>query len=213
MDIKEFETKIFHGLSQFFEAESFAMLIDKKQFRKTTSIGFANVIFILLDYENDTWADVHIGIRNNQIEQIAQQFLNINLDDFQTDVNTLVISIGKYHNNKYFRYKLTDDEELHQICSSVKDFMLSEGFSFLHENQDLQHIDHLINATYHQTNKYVYNQIHRCFKGLICAKLTANSRYTLIKESYKNYINQNGSLPEQESFDRLINYLYYYNPN
>ncbi len=49
MSIKTTEAKLYYALYDFFEAEGFRLLIDKKQFRKSTPAGFVNIIF---QYQN-----------------------------------------------------------------------------------------------------------------------------------------------------------------
>ena len=125
MSLKTTEAKIYYALYDFFEAEGFRLLMDKKQFRKNTVAGFTNIIFSVSEYEKEeAWVEVHIGCRNDQVEQIAQQFLNPSLIDFREDINTLIISTGKYNDVKYFRYKIQNDDDLTDACESIKDFMI-----------------------------------------------------------------------------------------
>lgn len=215
MSIKTTEAKLYYALYDFFEAEGFRLLMDKKQFRKSTPAGFVNIIFSVSEYEKDkdTWVEVHIGCRNDQIEQIAQQFLNINLVDFRADVNTLIISTGKYNDVKYFRYKIQNDDDLTDTCEAIKEFMVYSGFSFLNSSTKLSDIDRIFNSLPHKPSKYVYNQIHRCYKGLIAAKLADNPQYTHTEAVYRNYLTKFASKAELSNFERLVTYLQYYGNN
>lgn len=215
MSLKITEAKIYDALYSFFLNEGFELLIEKKQFRKITPTGFINVIFSISEYEKDSdvWVEVHIGGRNHQIEQIAQQFLNVNLMDFRADANTVVISTGKYNDVKYFRYKIHDSDDLHEACASIRNFMNTTGLGFLKKVSQLSEINRLLNRTPTQPSKYLYNQIHRCFKGLIAAKLTENPRYLQLIETYRKYVHQNGTETELQNYERLVAYLQYYSAN
>jgi hypothetical protein len=215
MSIKTTEAKLYHALYDFFEAEGFRLLIDKKQFRKSTPTGFVNIIFSVSEYEkdNDAWVEVHIGCRNDQIEQVAQQFLNVNLVDFRGDVNTLIISTGKFNDVKYFRYKIQNEDDLGDACESIVEFMTFSGFGFLNSVTKLSDIDRIFNSTPHKPSKYLYNQVHRSFKGLIAAKFNNNPRYQQLEEIYRDYLIKFANETEVSNFERLATYLKYYNNN
>ena len=215
MSIKTTEAKLYYALYDFFESAEFHLLMDKKQFRKNTPSGFVNVIFSVSEYQKDAdaWVEVHVGCRNDQIEQIAQQFLNANLIDFRADVNTLIISTGNYNNVKYFRYKIQNDEDLNDACDSIMEFMNLSGFSFLNSVTKLSDIDQILNGQAHKPSKYLYNQVHRCYKGLIAAKLNDNPRYTQIATTYQNYLTKFANETELSNFERLVTYLQYYGNN
>lgn len=215
MSIKTTEAKLYYALYDFFEAEGFRLLMDKKQFRKSTPAGFVNIIFSVSEYEKDTdaWVEVHIGCRNDQIEQIAQQFLNVNLVDFRADVNTLIISTGKYNDVKYFRYKIQNDDDLADTCDAIKEFMTYSGFSFLNSVIKLSDIDRILNSFPHKPSKYLYNQIHRCYKGLIAAKLNDSPRYQQLEDIYRDYLGKFANETEFQNYERLTTYLKYYSNN
>lgn len=215
MSIKTTEAKLYYALYDFFEAEGFRLHMNKKQFRKSTPAGFVNIIFSVSEYEKDkdAWVEVHIGCRNDQIEQIAQQFLNVNLVEFRADVNTLIISTGKYNDVKYFRYKIQNDEDLADTCEAIKEFMIYSGFSFLNSVTKLSDIDRVLNSVPHKPSNYLYNQTHRCFKGLIAAKLNNNPRYQRLEDTYRDYLTKFANETELHNFDRLTAYLQYYGNN
>ncbi|MFN4145933.1 MAG: hypothetical protein ACK4GN_08935 [Runella sp.] len=215
MSLKSTEAKLYHALYDFFDQEGYSLLIDKKQFRKTVSAGFVNVIFSVSEYhyDNDAWVEVHIGCRNDQIEQIAQQFLKVNLNDFRPDANTLIISIGRYNEVKYFRYKIQSEEDLVDTCEAIKEFMKVSGFPFLQTVCHLDEIDRLLNTHPNRPCKFLYNQIHRCFKGAIAARLTDNPHYQGIGDIYNIYVHKFGNEQEQLSYEQLLHFLQYYSAN
>lgn len=215
MSLKTTEAKLYYALYDFFEAEGFRLLMDKKQFRKNTPAGFTNIIFSVSEYEkeNDAWIEVHIGCRNDQVEQIAQQFLNANLVDFRSDVNTIIISTGKYNDVNYFRYKIQNDEDLTDACESIKEFMQLSGFGFLASISHVGDIDRILNLMPQKSSKYLYNQVHRCFKGIVAAKLNNSPQFDRLIEIYRSYLSKFGNDVERANYDRLVAYLKYYGNN
>jgi hypothetical protein len=213
MLVKPFETALYEKLRLFFEKQSFELMADKKQFRKVTPTGFQNVIFTASSYDDEVWLEVNFGCRNNQIEQIAQQFLG-NTRDYWTDSNTIVISIGKYNDAKYFRYKIMTEPDVEDVCDIVKDFLLQDGFPFIKESDNLISLSELLNKNIHKPCKYVYNQVHRSFKGIISAKLVHDENFLDIADKHRNNLVKIGATPEELlTFERLLSFLLYLSVN
>lgn len=208
-----FETSLYLHLAQFFEAHGYDLLPEKKQFRRTTATGFLNVILSPAFYEDETWLEVNFGCRNEQVEQIAQQFLN-NLLDFRSDANTLIISLGKFNDLKYFRYKLHTPDDLPDVTADIQSFFGTTGFAFLESIGSLPQLDRLLNGQPHQPCKYVYNQIHRCYKGLIVARLNHNAHFDGLVDSYRHLLVRLTHNPHESlNFERLVAYLHHYSAN
>lgn len=213
MDIQGLEAKLFKNLHDFFQRNGFQWLPDLKQFRKTTIIGFENVIFSFSPYENELWIDVHFGNRHDRLELIAQQFLN-NRIDFREDANTLLTTIGRFRQRSYFRYKVKDTEELDAAGRDILLFFEEKGFAFFDLTRSLVEIDYIINDLPGQLCPYIYNNVHRCFKGLIAARLSGNSELDSLYVEYGSQLKK--SLVDSEtrdSFDKLFSYLAYYSEN
>lgn len=213
MTTTPFETNLFEALTPFFQEHSFVLLPDKKQYRRTTPIGFQNIILSPSFYGNETILEVNFGCRNNQIEQIAQQFLN-NIPDFRTEANTLILSIGKFNGFQYFRYKIHSEDDISDICSQIEQFFVTKGFEFLEKSGSLSALDRLLNEYPAQPCQYLYNQTHRCYKGLIAARLDYNPYFDGLIDSYRHLlIRQTQNPHEQLHFERLISYLHHYSAN
>jgi hypothetical protein len=213
MSITPFEHDLYERLSPFFERHGYALLAEKKQFRQTTSTGFRNVILSPAFYGTDTWLDVNFGCRNEQIEQIAQQFLN-NLPDFRPDANTLIVSVGKFNDVKYFRYKIAAPDDLPDVCDAIRLFFDDAGFDFLTTVFALPTLDRVLNQQPALPCKFVYNQIHRCYKGLIAARLNHHPQLPGLIETYRLSLNRQTQNPhELANFERLIGYLQHYSAN
>ena len=214
MSVNATEAKLYQALHDFFAEQGYELLMDKKQFRKNTATGFVNVIFSVTQYaENDAWIEVHLGCRNQHIEQIAQQFLTDNLLDFRDEANTLIISIGKYNKVKYFRYKIQSDEDIQITTDSIKDFLQTTGFGFLESIKTLADVEKTINAYPSNPCPFLYNQTHRCFKGIIAAKLNSNKHLQGLTNCYVSYLEKFGRGEDCARFQRLLAYLQHYSAN
>ncbi|WP_019986586.1 hypothetical protein [Rudanella lutea] len=213
MILTPFEIDLYRHLSPFFTAQGFTLMAEKKQYRKTTATGFQNVILSPAFYGDETWLEVNLGTRNEQIEQIGQQFLN-NLPDFRPDANTLILSIGKLQGLPYFRYKIASDAQLADTCRTIEAFMTESGFSFLQSAESLSGIDTLLNESPGQPSRYVYNQTHRCYKAIIAARLTNNPHFDGLIDRYRHQLNVQTRNPyEQLNFERLVAFLLHYSMN
>jgi hypothetical protein len=213
MLIKPFESDIYENLRLFFDLQGYVLMPDKKQFRKSTNTGFHNVIFTTTAYENEVWLEVNFGCRNHQLEQIAQQFLG-NTRDFWGDSNSLVISIGKFNNAKYFRYKMASTADVLDVCEEVKDFLLTQGFEFLKNSDSLPVLHEIYNKTPTKPCKFLYNQVHRCFKGIITAKLIYSEDFLDLADTHRNNLIKIGANHEELlTYERLLSYLLYLSVN
>lgn len=213
MTITPFETQLYQQLLPFFTDQAYELLPEKKQFRKLTTTGFQNVIISPAYYGTETWLDVNFGCRNEQVEQIAQQFLN-NLTDFRPDANTIITSVGKFTDQPYFRYKVGTPDELIPVCDAIKAFFTTDGFAFLEQACSLPTLDRLFNQFPYQPSPYIYNQTHRCYKGLIAARLNHNPLLAGLTDSYRHGLLRQTQNPyEQLNFERLVTYLQHYSAN
>ena len=213
MTLTPFETNLYYRLTPFFSSHQYALLAERRQYRRMTGSGFQNVILSPAFYGDETMLDVNFGCRNEQVEQIAQQFLN-NLTDYRPDANTLIISIGKFNGLQYFRYKIHSDDELADACGQIEDFFTDRGFDFLEASCALPTLDQLLNEDPGTPSFYVYNQTHRCYKGLIAARLNHNPHFDGLVDSYRHLLIRQTQNPyEQLHFERLIRYLQHYSPN
>ena len=213
MTLTPFETNLYQYLTPFFEQRRYRLLPERKQYRRITDFGFQNVILSPAYYGDETMLEVNFGCRNEQVEQIAQQFLN-NLTDYRPDANTLIISIGKFEGLQYFRYKIHSDDELAQTCGQIEEFFETKGFDFLKASCTLATLDRLLNEYPALPSLYVYNQTHRCYKGLVAARLNHNPQFDTLFDSYRQLLIRQTQNPyEQLHFERLVGYLQHYSAN
>lgn len=213
MTLTPFETSLYQQLTPFFGRHQYVLLPERKQYRRITDAGFQNVILSPAFYGDETMLEVNFGCRNEQVEQIAQQFLN-NLPDYRPNANTLILSIGKFNGLHYFRYKIHSEDELIDTCDHIQEFFNEKGFDFLDMSCSLLTLDRLLNEQPGLPSIYVYNQTHRCYKGLIVARLNHNPQFDALTDSYRQLLVRQTQNPyEQLHFERLIAYLQHYSPN
>lgn len=196
MTLTPFETSLHQHLTPFFRAREYVLLPERKQYRRLTDSEFQNVILSPAYYGDEIMLEVNFGCRN---EQIAQQFLN-NLVDYRPDANTVLISIGKFNGLHYFRHKIQSDDELRATCSQVEDFFLNQGFNFFQMAGALTALDQLLNEHPSQPCRYVYNQTHRCYKGLIAARLNHNPQFHELIDSYRHLLIRRTQNPTTTAF-------------
>lgn len=213
MTLTPFETSLYRQLASFFDKHDFVLLPEKKQFRKVTSTGFQNIILSASYYGPTTLLDVNFGGRNEQVEQIAQQFLPT-LTDFRPDANTLLISIGKYKQVNPPRYIIRTDSELGTVCTQITEFFTETGFELIDRSMSLGTLDSILNENPVLPCPFVYNQTFRCYKGLTVASLTHNPHFLGLIDLYHHQLSRQGqNAYEAMNFDRLVTYLQHYSAN
>lgn len=212
MTITALETNLYQRLTPFFADHGYTLLTGKKQFRRISTSGFQNVILSSV-FGPDTLLAVNFGCRHEHIEQIAQQFLN-NPSHLWADANTLLVSTGRFSGSPSFRYTIHSEAELPDVCDQIERFFDRRGFDFLSTDSTLAQLDQLLNEFPDQPCPYVYNQTHRCYKGLIAARLNHNPRFDSLIDQYRQLLVRQTQDPyEQLYFERLIAYLHHYSAN
>ena len=212
MILSKFEVKLYQRMEFFFQSHGFDLLSEQKQFRKTTQNGFQNIIFSVSETQKECWIEVNFGVRYEFIEQIAQQFLN-NALGYRPSANTLVISVGKFLDLKYFRFKVTNEDDLGKTLNEIEDIFEKKGFDFLEKANNLSFIEETLNDSPAQSCRYLYNQVHRCFKGIIAAKLADNQNFATIINIYRHFLLKNGTDQDLMNYERLVSFLNHYNAN
>jgi hypothetical protein len=208
--IKLLQKKLYSSLTPFFEQHGFELLTEKQQFRKMTPTGFQNVIFTTTQDGNDAWLEVHVGVRHQEVEHIAQQFLS-NEPAYWQDANTLVVSIGQYNKTKYFGYRISNDEDIQLTTIAIEQFMTIQGLSFMEHYSSIVSLHHIFNKLPYSPCPYLYNQVHRCFKGIVVAKLINEEDFITALNCYLVQMPKlNATKREIKLFDRMSDFLLHY---
>lgn len=213
MTVKNYEALLHQQLAPLLEHEGFTLLPALKQFRKPTMAGFVNIIVSFSAYQHETWLEVHLGNRIDEVEKLAQQYLN-NLTDYRSECNTLIVSVGRLKHLRYFRYRICTPDDLNDAADNIRQFMLAEGLPFLNELTHLKKTEKLLNKNPQKTCPYLYNQVHRCFKGAIAACLVQSPRLEQLLEMYRHGLKVRGAPAlVQQRYAKLAELLPVYSLN
>lgn len=213
MQLKNLETSLYQQLKEYFSLHAFKLLPEYKQFRKDTDIGFQNIIISVTKYDKEIIVEVNIGVRVNLVEDFAQQFLDVPIE-YRQHANTIITSIGKLSNTKYLRYKIENEEDVNTCYEAIRDFMHEQGFAFLDYACRLANLDVLLNEKPHKASTHVYNQTHRCFKGIIVAKLNNNPLFFELIDKHQQALEKlKVGEVEMEKYMKLVNFLLYLSLN
>lgn len=207
------EQQLYKQLQPVFNTEGYVAIPDKKQFRKPGRSGFKNIIFSMSGDEEEQIINVHIGLRFDLVEELVCQFLNIP-ESVEKESNTVIASLSRFHRLPYHRFIVTDDSSLQQTCEQIERFMKHKGFRFLNAFEKLKRIDAVVNRKPALSCPYMYNQIHRCFKGITIARLLHRTDFEQLVTIYSNYLYSQWA-PRHliENFEKLVNYLRHFSLN
>ncbi|TAD95634.1 MAG: hypothetical protein EAZ97_15155 [Bacteroidetes bacterium] len=214
--METFEQKMYANLAPLLQKERFSLHSKLKQFRRKTSFGFQNIVFSVHQQNEQYYIDVNLGVRFDMVEQISQQFLDI-CPSFRPESTTMMISVKKLVENKYLEYKINqqnEKQELEIFINQIHDFMLKKGYDFLQEISQIKNADEMLNAFPCQNTPYLYDQVQRCFKALIIARMCNRNLFIPLLETYYEHL-QNLETPEKMicNYDRLANYLLHFSFN
>ena len=202
-----FELTLFEQLDTFFAEYDFVLLPERRQFRRPTATGFQNVIVSVSPQPQEHWVEINFGLRHAAIEQQAQQFLDVPAE-FRPDANTLVISIGQFNHLRYFQYKIQNQDDLRDAAEQIRQFFEHQGFTFLNQASTLAFLEKTFNAYPAEPCRFVYNQVHRCFKGIVAARLAGNPRFADLVNRYRSLLPVYGATEADEAaFSRLADFL------
>ncbi|MDX2301299.1 MAG: hypothetical protein NW226_00810 [Microscillaceae bacterium] len=202
-----FEASLLIALSHNFYEHGFDLVLEKKQFRKKNASGFQCIIPSVSVYQQVAYIEIHLGLRHQAVEELLVQFSNHPLE-YQSDTCTVLVSIGKLLNRKYFRYKAHTEADIRRIGEDIQKFMDEQGLHFLQEASKIMVLDSLLNAEPEISNIYCYNHFHRCLRGIILAKMTQNPDFERLGRIYKqNLLRHHVPLEQSRNFDKLLNFL------
>lgn len=207
------EQQLYKQLQPVFNAQGYEAIPAKKQFRKSNGSGFKNIIFSMSGDEEEQIINVHMGLRFDLVEDLVCQFLDIPASK-EKESNTIIASLSRFHRLPYHRFIITDDSSLQHTCEQIAGFMQHKGFRFLNACEKLKRIDAVVNRKPALSCPYMYNQIHRCFKGITIARLLHRTDFEQLVTIYSNYLYSQWA-PRHliENFDKLANYLRHFSFN
>lgn len=184
-----------------------------KEFRKSTPGGFKSVMFSFGSNEGEQVLNVHLGLRFNIVESLVSQFLRED-GDHPEGQHTIVASLHRFNHPPLPKLVLTDESSLQLACKQIREFMQKKGFRFLNTFDKLKRIDACLNREPFLPSPYIQNQIHRCFKAIIMARLLQRTNFEALCAVYQNSLqNQKTSEKVLENYQKLVTYLRYFSFN
>lgn len=204
---------IVHALQPYLAPKGFLYLPKWEQYRKPTPSGFQSVIVALAPYEDLSLLEVHLGIRQDSVENLAYPFTN-GLMGFQDNNMTLVTPLAKLHGHAFQRFEVRQPADGARAAQEILDQLEKGGLRFLDKYSRLEEMCSLFNRHPKHPLPLVHNQINRCLRGLVLARLNHRSDFEELGAIYRERL-QVLRAPEAavQKFDRLRNYLRSYSVN
>lgn len=215
MDILQLQEKhIYNHLQPIFSQHAYEKLPGKNQFRQKSPHGFRNVHLSLNGDTEGYFIHIQLGTRIEKVERVVEQFME-GSEEQANEKQTAVASLSRFYQQQRGKlYLLADESKLQHICHQIADFIQKKGFCFLESLSKLPRIDPLINRRPDLPSPYMYNQIHRCFKGITMASILHRTDFEKLVSTYQNSLYSQGVRPEvSDNFSRLVNYLRYFSFN
>jgi len=207
------ENTIWQTFTDFLQGFGYTAMPDRKQFRKPFSGGFKAVMLAVTPYDDDYVFEVTLGTRVDLVEDLVYQFTN-GLKGYTPDSNTFAASTGRLSGKRYLRYTVSTTDKFQQVFEDISQQFTSRWFSFLDRAVKVDYLDELYNDRPLEENTLVYNQINRCFRGIVLAFLAHNKNYHHINTAYLGYLRQiNAPYMIIENYKKLIAFLNVYSMN
>ncbi len=210
-----------HPIEEYFHQQIAPYLKDKdfifvpafQQYRHLTSIGFQCVIFSFSHYPDTSILEVHLGIRADEVEQLAFSFTN-GLPGFRSDSLTLVTPIAKLLEKSFERFEIKDEASCSEAIQEIQKQLDQYGWTFLNQHSRLERLNKLFNESPNQALPLIHNQINRCIRGITLAKLTHADRFKELGITYRNALQSSTVLSiHQQKYERLYQFLLSYSMN
>lgn len=200
-------------LRPFFEQKGFLHLPKWEQFRKPTATGFQAVIISLADYDDLSLLEIHLGVRQDAVENLAYPFTN-GLMGFRESSMTLITPLAKLHGHAYQRFELKGTSDMSGPLTKIHDQLQKGGLSFLEKYTRLEEMEQLYNRHPKHNLPLVHNQINRCLRGMVLAHLNQRPDFDDLAIIYRERL-QELRAPEVtiQKFERLRDYLRSYSQN
>ena len=200
------EKQLTDRLQPYFEEEGFKAIKHLHQFRRPTRNGFQNVI-LSVSGRDPVVIEVNIGTRIDLVEKLAYQFTT-GLQGYQEDSNTLVTSIGRILDQPYFRFQVSQPEDIQQTADRIIGFMKETGLEFLQQYSKIRELDTLFNDKPRQKLPYAYNHLNRCLRGIVLARLAERKDFPALAATYRATLVKSSTAPPLlERYDKLVSHL------
>ncbi|MTB53294.1 hypothetical protein [Lewinella sp. W8] len=177
------------ALSPQLEERAFAWLPDWKQFRRSHERGFSCIILSVSDYPDLSLAEVHLGVRITDCEQLVFPYLN-GAPGFRNESMSMVTPLGKLANIHPLRLSITDQKSAHAAAKEFYTQLQLRGFDHLEVFQSVRALHRLYNTHPEEPLPLVNNQIHRCFRGAALAYLRQSPDFAELCNQYRRVLRE-----------------------
>ncbi|MCB0578026.1 MAG: hypothetical protein KDD10_01785 [Phaeodactylibacter sp.] len=208
------ENRIAERLIPFFREWGFTWLPHLHQFRQSTERGFTCVILSVSDYGDSSLLEAHLGIRIDDVENIAFPFTN-GLPGFQPDSMTLATPLARLFGQAFERFEVSDENSADEAVAAIRAQLQEKGLKFLRRYSSLEHMDALFNETPEEPLRLAHNQANRCFRAAVLARLLPRRDFESLAETYGRHLREELRVPAAtlEKYLRLISFLQHYSQN
>ncbi|HAA15081.1 MAG TPA: hypothetical protein DCE41_26655 [Cytophagales bacterium] len=184
--VENLEERVFLELAPTLEAAGFREFRAMKQFRRPTQTGFQNIL-LSISGQGPYVLEVHLGIRSHMVEELLQQFVSIPLH-FAPHATTLHAPLYQIDHAIPRRFRFDSEKEVAAMCEFVLEVMQDTGFDYFEEHSAIDAIDRVLNEAPDRDSPFLYNQLHRCFRGLIVAKMAQNLELPQLIDTYHKHL-------------------------
>ncbi len=208
------ESQIALALAPALKSAGFDWLPRLHQFRRSHEEGFSCLILSLSEYETDSLIEAHLGLRIDHVENLAFPFTN-GLPGFQPDSMSLVTPMARLFGKRFERLTVTDEASIGEAVQHFREQLAEKGLPFLQQYSRLQSLDELINDNPQATVPLLHNQINRCFRAIVTAKLLQRPDFLQLTAHYRQFLEEELYAPAQtlEKYERLRHFLEQYSMN
>ncbi|HKK79430.1 MAG TPA: hypothetical protein VJ933_07355 [Phaeodactylibacter sp.] len=208
------ELHIVQALRPALQQRGYVWLPRLHQFRKSTKSGFSCLILSLSTYEEASLVEAHLGLRIDDVENLAFPFTN-GLPGFQPESMSLVTPIAKLFGQRYQRLSLQGPADFQRATTTFTRQMEEEGFAFLEKYGRLETLDRLLNEQPNEPVPLLHNQINRCFRAIVTAKLTQRDDFPDLVTHYADFLAEELYAPQPtlHKYERLRQFLLHYSMN
>ncbi len=207
------ENYIYNTLRPIFKEQGYTFFPQQKQFRFASRNGYRAVLIHVNGNSAQQSIDLQLGIRLDVVEELVNQFLQ-GVSMGCEESATIIASYSRLVHNPCKRFLVTDAADLESVCLRMAAFMQSSGFRFLESFDRLRKIDGLLNRKPEQSSPFLQNQMIRCFKGLVIAKLTHRTDFNQLAKTYFTFLNKHwADQSVTANYKRLVKFLRFFSIN
>ncbi|MEN0003254.1 MAG: hypothetical protein AAF798_03890 [Bacteroidota bacterium] len=204
---------IFDRLLPLVEPMGFELHTKLNQFRKITPNGFQTLIVSLSPYDEMCVLEIHLGIRNHQVENIVFPFTN-GLPGFRQDSMTVVTSMGRIAGKRFWRFELREMHDLNLALATIREFMQQQGWDFLNQHTPLTTLESTLQQDQQRAVPLIQNVAHRCMRSLVIHKLLYRPHFEQLVATHQTIFEVQVSNPAlRKRYEELVIFLRHYSMN